>query len=247
MTNVLQSWVEMSMTRKPTILAVDDDRDMLTLVSAALMREGFHVATETSAAGVVPAVRANKPEGILLDLVLPDGNGLNLIAGIRAITDVPIIVVSGKDELVDKIVGLEMGADDYVSKPLQVRELAARIKAQLRRYADLKSPQQGPETVKFAGWTLDRARMQVFDVHGNPADLTVKEFRLLDVLVSGQGRVLTRDQILDLARSDDINVTDRAIDTQITRIRKKLGDNGSNPTMIRSIRGAGYAFIARIE
>lgn len=235
------------MTRKPTILAVDDDTDMLTLVSAALMREGYDVATETRASAVVQAVRTKKPEGILLDLMLPDGDGLKLIAGIREITDVPIIVVSGKDELIDKIVGLEMGADDYVAKPLQVRELAARIKAQLRRYAELKSSAQiAPDTAAFGDWTLDRAKMQIFRSDGTPGDLTVKEFRLLDVLVRASGRVLSREQILDMARQDDINVTDRAIDTQITRIRKKIGDDAAHPTMIQSIRGVGYAFVAPV-
>jgi len=235
---------------KPSILVVDDDPDMVTLIKAGLQKEGYDVETMPNATGLSTRIRKVQPAVILLDLVLPDGDGLKLIGDIRTITQAPIIVVSGKGELVDKVVGLEMGADDYVSKPFQMKELCARVKAQLRRYqssGETGGAKGGNQQLQFDCWTLDPTRYQLFTAEGMSANLTVKEFKLLHALARSAGRVLTREQLLDLARADDFNVTDRAIDTQITRIRKKIGDDAASPRVIQAIRGAGYMFVATVK
>lgn len=236
---------------KPSILVIEDDQDMLTLVRAGLQREGYSIETASNMASVANAISRSNPDGILLDLVLPDGDGLKLIGEIRKMTRAPIIVVSGKNELVDKVVGLEMGADDYVSKPFQMKELCARIKAQVRRYHTLSDPAKsasGNEAIlQFDRWILDPSRFQIFTADGESGDLTVKEFKLLHALARAAGRVLSREQLLDLARADDFSVTDRAIDTQITRIRKKIGDDASDSHIIRAVRGAGYMFVASVK
>lgn len=235
---------------KTKVLIVEDDQDFLTILCKGMEREGYAVSAATSARQMADLLSQDIPHIILLDLMLPDSNSFDLIADIRAITNVPIIVISGKGDLADKIVGLEMGADDYIVKPFQIRELSARIKVQVRRYSGKSSTRSisiAEEKVGFEKWVLDRARLQIFDENGHSGNLTFKEFQLLDALIKGAGRVQTRDQLLDMARSSDFNVTDRAIDTQITRIRRKIGDDAAHPRIIEAVRGAGYIFIAPLR
>jgi DNA-binding response OmpR family regulator len=234
------------MVMKPSILFVDDNPEMCELVRTGLERDGYAVTSTSSAQEFLEKLTFIRPDAILLDLVLSDENGLNLISKIREQTNAPVIVVSGKSDLVDKVVGLEMGADDYVSKPFQMKELSTRIKAQLRRYQSLAPENRAnakTEQIPFGKWVLDRARLQIFNKDKESGDLTVKEFRLLEALILCPNQVLSRDQLLEKSRSHDMNVTDRAIDTQIARIRKKIGDDGSGPQLIQSIRGIGYIFV----
>lgn len=239
------------MTKRPLILLVEDSPTIRAMVEGGLDVEGYDVDSAASAADLKKKLSAVKPDLVLLDVMLPDGDGLSLIQGIREKTDVPIIVVSGKTEMVDKVVGLEMGADDYVGKPVQMKELSARVKAQLRRYQGMKeqggkaSKKADARKIRCGAWVLDREKFQVFDARGNSANLTAKEYQLLEVLALGGGKVFSREELLDRARDGDHNSTDRAIDVQILRIRKKLNDNSNE--LIQSVRGIGYTMGAKTE
>ncbi|MCB1562405.1 MAG: response regulator transcription factor [Alphaproteobacteria bacterium] len=193
---------------------------------------------------------------VLLDLGLPDGNGLDLIEGMRTRTNAPIIIVSGRDSEVDRILGLERGADDYLVKATDMRvlmrELMARVKANVRRYkaaqpAPSYTLRGGSEKIRFGRWLLDSSKYQIFDEKGKSGNLTVKEFQLLEVLVRAAGRVLSREHLFALVRDDDDYAYDRAIDVQITRIRKKIGDSAQSPELIKTVRGIGYMFEGTVE
>lgn len=237
---------------KKHILIVDDNRDVRDTIRNSLEEEGFVTSTASNGQGLMARMSGHKPDLVLLDLVLPDENGLNLLAQIRQEYTVPVIIVSGKGELVDKVLGLEMGAEDYISKPFQIKELVARVKARLRHTNASNNKPEDSETAakpktltKFGRWTIDRERLQVYDHEQKSANLTVREFRLLEAFVNSPNIVLTREQLLDKSRLHDFNVTDRAIDTQIARIRKKLGEEAENG-LIQAVRGAGYLFAAQV-
>lgn len=237
---------------KKNILIVDDNRDVRDTIRNALEEEGFATSTAGSGQTLFSRLEGQNPDLILLDLMLPDENGLNLLSQIRQKSNAPVIIVSGKGDLVDKVLGLEMGAEDYISKPFQIKELVARVKVRLR-YSN--APQgagsgaarlEAKQILSFGRWVMDRERLQVYDSDKNSANLTVKEFRLLEAFVNAPNIVLTREQLLDKSRLHDFNVTDRAIDTQIARIRKKLGEEAENG-LIQAVRGAGYIFSANVS
>jgi DNA-binding response OmpR family regulator len=235
--------------QKGIILSVDDDNNLQTVLEQYLQDDGYKVVTAGNIASALEKATATEFDVILLDLVLPDGEGMSLIPQIRAKSQAAIIVVSGKSETTEKIVCLEMGADDYMTKPFEMRELSARIKAVLRRSNDNEhpaAPSKAPskaEKINFAGWCLDRTQYQLFDADRNSADLTTGEFKLLEALVLAPNRALSRQQLFDLTRTEggEYGAFDRAIDIQIARLRKKLDDDGS---MIKTIRGVGYMFTA---
>jgi len=237
----------------PTVLVVDDNAALRQTIRENLEEDGYVVFSAASGEEAMRIVRVKRADAILLDLVLPDADGLALISGIRAHTDAPLIVISGKDGWVDKVVGLEMGADDYLAKPFEMKELSARVKAGIRRYRGGRDGRAAaraePESrrIRFGGWVLDTGRFQVFDDKGTPAGLTSMEFRLLEALVRAPNRVLSREQLLDKAREGNLNVFDRAIDIQIARIRKKLGDDPRSPDLIRTMRGVGYMLACETE
>lgn len=226
------------------ILIVDDNENLRDIIRENLEADGYGVLAAASAEEALAILKTRNVGTILLDLVLPDCDGLCLISKIREHTDAPVIVVSGKGAWVDKVVGLEMGADDYLGKPFEMKELSARVKASLRRYRNGKDEkhahEETPQKIRFGVWTFDRASLQIFDAAGKPGDLTVMEFRLLEALVLSPGRVLSREQLLDKARIDSLAVFDRAIDVQVTRIRRKIGDDPKSPAVIKTVRGAGY-------
>lgn len=236
--------------KKPLIYLVDDNKDLQATISENLVEEGYDVTQIFSAADLLDKLNAPapaaKPDTILLDLILPDANGLNLIDKIHEHTDAPIIVISGKGQLVDKIIGLEVGADDYIGKPFEMRELLARVKAHVRRHQNQKLQHESAAAapIDFGDWLLDPMKMQVFDKDGRSGELTVKEYRLLESLVTSPDRVLSREQLLNKSRDSDADVFDRTIDIQITRIRKKIGDNAATGGVIKTIRGAGYMFVS---
>jgi DNA-binding response OmpR family regulator len=235
---------------KPMVLLVEDNQDLQDTVRENLELDGYAVLTARNAEELFRALKDTPPDTILLDLVLPDADGLSLIQKIRDFTAAPVIVVSGKGSMVDKVVGLEMGADDYICKPFEMRELTARIKARIRGHKgpeqDKAAPQQGVK-IRFGRWILDGSQFQLFDEQGKSADLTVREFRLLEALAASPNQVLSRDQLLTRARVHDADVYDRAIDVQITRIRKKIEDDPQNPQLIKTVRGAGYMLVAKPE
>jgi DNA-binding response OmpR family regulator len=237
---------------KPTVLLVDDNQELRETVAENLELDGYYVVSAGDAEEMLRHLRKVSPDTILLDLILPDADGLSLIAKIRDFTDAPVIVISGKIEMVDKVVGLEMGADDYIAKPFEMRELSARVKANVRRYRpDLtghtKKPMTTATVISFHGLNLDRAKMQLFDAQGQSLDLTIMEFRLLEALMMAPDRVLSRGQLLHAARQENPDVYDRAIDVQITRLRKKMSARIKAEDVIKTVRGAGYMFATDVH
>lgn len=239
---------------KPLVLIVEDESFTREVMTTGLAQEGYSVLAAATAHEFSTLLPSAYPSVILLDLVLPDGDGLTLIKEARKHTDAPVIIVSSKNELADRVKGLDLGADDYVGKPVEMVELTARVKAQLRRYQSMKKEESGKEKRKseaerlsFGTWILDRPQMQVFSTTGPSANLSVNEYKLLEALVLSSNRVLSREQLLDKARTDDYSVTDRAIDVQILRIRRKLGDKAGAGEIIRAIRGVGYMCAAETK
>lgn len=234
---------------KGTILCIDDDENLQFVVEQYLSDDGYRVITASNAQTALEKVESAKFDIILLDLVLPDGEGLTLIPQFKSKSAAPIIVVSGKDDTTDKVVCLEMGADDYLTKPFELRELSARIKVVIRRSKQSEDIQttndnsKKAEKVEFGdGWILDRSRFGVYKKANNDsAGLTTGEFQLLDALIHAPNRALSREQLFELTRDGEFDVYDRAIDIQIARIRKKLNDDKGD--LIKTIRGVGYMFI----
>ncbi len=243
------------MPNRAKVLNVDDDQNLQTIVSHYLEEEGYRVLSAFSGAEAMEKLQAATPDIVLLDLVLPDEEGFRVLTKIKALSTVPVIIVSGKSDTTEKIVGLEMGADDYITKPFEMRELSARIKAVIRRGEPAPVlPAKGAATeavkdkISFAeGWVLDRLQYQLFDASGQSAELTAGEFRLLEALVLAPNRALTRDYLFELTRENEFDAYDRAIDIQIGRLRKKLGDDPKTPVFIKTVRGVGYMFCAPVQ
>jgi DNA-binding response OmpR family regulator len=234
---------------KFTVLMVEDNPEVRETVRDNLSEDGYAVVALSNARDLMDKVKTKKADVILLDLNLPDGDGLTLISQIREHTDAPVIVVSGKAQMVDRVVGLEMGADDYIPKPFEMRELSARVKASIRRYHNQNTPEKKTqsalaqaEKIAFADCILDRTQLQVFLADGKSTGLTTKEFRVLETLCLSPRRVFSREQLLDITREHNYAVFDRTIDIQITRIRKKIGDTSGSEdnAIIKTVRGAGY-------
>lgn len=241
------------MNYKATILAVDDDQATQTIVKDFLEEEGYRVVTSRHGAELTKALASSQPDLVLIDVVLPDKDGLTLILQIKEKRPIPIIVISDKDSTTDKIVGLEMGADDYLGKPFELRELSARIKANLRLVDMIEETTLGEnnetrgDVIKFGNWYLDRKKVQLFDETNKNAGLTTGEFKLLEALVLSPNQVLSREQLFDLTREGDLTAFDRAIDIQIGRIRKKIGDKLNQQQYIKTVRGVGYMLMAETE
>jgi DNA-binding response OmpR family regulator len=234
---------------KASVLTVDDDENLQTVMRHYLEQEGYQFSSALNGKEMMKKLETTSPNIILLDLILPDNDGLSLLSIIRNKSKAAVIVVSGKDETADRIVGLEMGADDYLTKPFEMRELSARIKAVLRRTSQTDALESSNDTtitkanrIAFNGWTLDRLQYQVFSDNGASAELTSGEFKLLEALVTAPNRVLSREHLFDLTRQGAFDTCDRAIDIQIGRIRKKIGDDPRKPALVKTIRGVGYLF-----
>jgi len=235
--------------KKSTIICVDDDQGLQTVVGHYLEEQGYKVLSALSGSELEQRLQTDTADAILLDLMLPDSQGLDLIKTIRKTTNVPIIIVSGKDDTTEKIIGLEMGADDYMTKPFAMRELSARLKAILRRSnnadapaVSAENPMKSSDKIKFGDWVLDRTQYQVFSDTNDSLDLTIGEFRLLEALLLSANRALNREQLFEVTREGTFEAYDRAIDIQIARIRKKLGDDPRSPGLIKTVRGIGYMY-----
>jgi two-component system OmpR family response regulator len=233
----------------PHILVVDDDRETRELLARFLERHRFRVT------GVRDAREARRvwPLGhfhlIVLDLMLPGESGLDFARWLRGFSDVPIVMLTAMGEEADRIIGLELGADDYVPKPFNPRELLARMRAVLRRVGEPTQHriESGPRTLRFSGWTLDLARRRLLNPDAVEVPLTGGEYDLLVALVERPNRVLTRDMLLDLLRGRQAGPFDRAIDVAVSRLRRKLDDNGRQSQLIKTVRGGGYVLAAEIE
>lgn len=226
------------------ILIVDDHREMRDLVSRALAKEGFRVSTAGDGKAMRKVLADARIDLVLLDLMLPGEDGLSLCRSLRAGSDIPIIMLTAKGDEIDRVIGLEMGADDYLPKPFGSRELVARIRAVLRRNS-ARAPSAGqdkPKRYRFERWTFDIDRRELLGDDGIAVALSTGEFDLLLALVEHPQRTLSRDQLLDLARHRAANAFDRSMDTQVSRLRKKIEHNPSDPKIIKTVWGGGYIF-----
>jgi two-component system OmpR family response regulator len=238
------------MDASPHILIVDDHREIRELVSRALIREGFRVTAAADGKAMLRAMADGRFDLILLDLMLPGEDGLSLCRRLRADSDVPIIMLTAKGEEVDRVIGLEMGADDYLPKPFGSRELIARIRAVLRRaHRPPTAAEPPPPTPRFRfdRWVLNSESRDLQRDDGVTVPLSTGEYELLLALVERPQRVLTRDQLLDLARGRAAGAFDRSIDTQVSRLRKKLEHDPAEPRIIKTIWGGGYMFAAAVS
>lgn len=237
------------MTATPHILVIDDDREIRDLLARFLEVQGFRVTAVRDGS----EARRVWPNGafnlVVLDLMLPGETGLDLAAWLRQTSDVPIIMLTAMVEETDRIVGLELGADDYITKPFNPRELLARVRAVLRRTAEPGERRQGGDVrlYRFAGWKLEPARRRLINPDAVEVALTGGEYDLLLALLERPNRVLTRDMLLDLLRGRQAGPFDRAIDVAISRLRRKLNDDGRQAQLIKTVRGGGYVLAADVE
>jgi two-component system, OmpR family, response regulator len=238
------------MPASPHILIVDDHRELRELVSRALTKEGFRVSTAPDGRAMRKVMADGRIDLVLLDLMLPGEDGLSLCRALRAETNVPIIILTAKGEEIDRVIGLEMGADDYLAKPFGSRELIARIKAVLRRSQDtLASGHSDPASKRyhFDRWSLDTQARALLRDDGVTVPLSTGEYDLLMAFVERPQRVLNRDQLLDLARGRSAAGLDRSIDTQVSRLRKKIEVDPGDPQVIKTVWGGGYIFTAAVS
>jgi two-component system OmpR family response regulator len=239
------------MTEQPHILVVDDDREIRDLVARYLSKQGLRVSAAADGREMRRALDDWSIDLIILDLMLPGEDGLSLCRKLRAESRIPIIMLTAMGEETDRIVGLEMGADDYVAKPFNPRELLARIKAVLRRaeggQAERPDDADRPSILVFAGWRLDLDRRELVSKQGVFVPLSAGEYDLLAAFAARPQRVLSRDQLLDLARGREAQPFDRAIDVQVSRLRRKIEADPGNPVFIKTVRGGGYMFTPPVE
>ena len=235
-------------SKSATILIVDDDPRVSRLVARYLDREGYDAHTASDGTEMRRFLKSQQPDLIVLDVMLPKEDGLSLARELRAQSDVAIIMLTGKSDIVDKVVGLELGADDYVTKPFEERELLARVRSVLRRGRRGEGANSNAEfsIARFAGWQLDLTAYTLTSPSGVTVYLTSHEFRLLSTLVTRHDRVLTREELLTLLADRDWNPYDRSIDVLVGKLRVKIEDDPKNPSLIQTIRGIGYKFTARV-
>lgn len=231
------------------ILVVDDHKDIRDLVSRFLSQHGFRVTTAPDGKFMRRVLSDHKIDLVVLDLMLPGEDGLTLCRDLRAKSSTPVIMLTAMGEETDRIIGLEMGADDYVSKPFNPRELLARIKAVLRRAESLPERDMAADETQvfFDHWKFDIAKRQLQTKEGIVVPLSTGEFNLLLTFVKRPGHVLNRDQLMDLTQGRDATPFDRSIDTQISRLRKKVEVDPKNPVIIKTVWGGGYVFTPSIK
>jgi two-component system OmpR family response regulator len=226
------------------ILVVDDSREIRDPLVKYLQKSGYRAMGAESAATARKHMRAQAFDLIVLDVMMPGEDGFSFCRSLRETSDVPVLFLTARGEDVDRIVGIELGADDYVVKPFNPRELLARVGAILRRVNALPPSQQQPAaaTIKFDRWTLDTRRRELVGSDGVGVALSSGEYRLLQVLLERPNLTLTRDQLLDLTRGRDATLFDRSIDNAIMRLRRKIEDDPRNPRIIKTVWGGGYIF-----
>ncbi len=225
------------------LLMIEDDRALAEMVATYLEKAGMTLDRRESAEAGLAAALQGGYDAVVLDLMLPDGDGLEICRAIRARSDVPILMLTARGEEADRIVGLEIGADDYLPKPFNPRELLARLRAILRRRAGA-GPTAAGETLHFGRLVIDRAARRVL-VDGEERALTGHQFDILSALAESAGRVLSREQLMDRVRGEALEAFDRSIDVHISRIRAAIEDDPRNPRRIVTLRGAGYLFVRR--
>ena len=231
------------------ILVVEDDAGMRTLLVRVLREAGYEPVSARGGREMIEALATSTFDLILLDVMMPGKSGLDLCRDLRRTSSVPIIMVSAHGDEIDRVLGLEMGADDYVAKPFGAKELLARIRAVLRRATAPLSEQASKtpqDRIAFAGWCLDRRRRELVDPDGTIVDLSGAEHDLLVSFLENPQRVIGRDRLLEISRARLADVSDRSIDVLVSRLRRKLGGDGADMQMIRTVRGVGYIFTADV-
>ena len=237
------------MANQDHVLVVDDDAEIRSLLRDYLQKNGYRVTAVADGRAMWAALEEAHPDLVVLDVMLPGDDGLTLCRDLRAKSELPIIMLTARGEETDRIVGLEMGADDYLPKPFNPRELLARIKTILRRTRTLPENLQ-PEasgTLRFGGWSLDTATRDLLSPAGVVVALSGTEYKLLRIFLAHPGRVLNRDQLIDLMLSRDASPFDRSIDVQVSRLRHRLGDTAKEPAIIKTVRGEGYVLSVPVE
>jgi DNA-binding response OmpR family regulator len=230
------------------IVIVDDDEPLRNRLAGYLVREGFQVTPVDGAAAMRDIMRRERIDLAIVDLGMPGEDGLSLTRHLREQSEIGIIILTGKGHSVDRAIGLEVGADDYIAKPFDLRELLARVRSVLRRTrtrAAAESP-AGRSVVRFAGWRLDLARRTLASPRGKAVHLTTAEFQLLSILVAHPNQVLGRDRLLEIVSARKWEPYDRTIDQHVSRLRRKLEKDPKRPQLIKSIRGRGYVFTAPV-
>jgi two-component system OmpR family response regulator len=230
------------------ILIVDDDAEIRRLLTSYLVKNGLRVTAVGEGKAMRKALEVGGVDLVVLDLMLPGDDGLTLCRDLRARSDIPVIMLTARGEETDRIIGLEMGADDYLAKPFSSRELLARIKVILRRARSLP-PNMRPDaarTLRFGGWTLDTVDRHLVSDAGVVTPLSGADFRLLRIFLDHPNRVLTRDQLVDLTQGKEAGPLDRSIDVQVSRLRHRLGDDPRDPLLIKTVRGEGYVLAGSV-
>ena len=235
--------------KRDHILVVDDDAELRSLLQEYLGQTGFRVTTVEDGRQMQRAMDSARFDLIILDVMLPGEDGLALCRKLRATSHIPILMLTARGDEVDRIVGLEMGADDYLSKPFNPRELLARIKSILRRAGSLPEnlADEDVRLFRFEDWILDTQTRQLHSPAGVVVDLSGAEYKLLRILLEHPNRVLSRDQILEFTQGREANAFDRAIDVQIGRLRRKLDDDPREPRFIKTVRNEGYVLSVPVE
>lgn len=231
----------------PHVLVVDDDRRILAMLSQFLQERGLTVTQAENGKQAAAALKVNAVDLIVLDVLLPGDDGFVLCRRIRQESSVPIILLTAINDIADRVTGLELGADDYVAKPFDPRELLARIRAVLRRRTADTPLARAAVIYRFDGWTLDPQRRTLRTGSNVLVDLTSGEFDLLLAFIESPQRVLDRDRLLDLARGRTNQVFDRSIDVQISRLRRKIEANPADPILIKTVRNEGYVFTPAVH
>ncbi|WP_194408583.1 response regulator [Asaia siamensis] len=237
------------MTPMPHLLVVDDDQDILTLLTSFLRKHQYRVSTAEDGEAMFALLEAQPVDLVILDIMLRNEDGFSLCQRLRTTSRLPVIMLSAMADHTDRVVGLEIGADDYLTKPFDQRELLARVKAVLRRTVDPVTP-SSPSTrpvLCFGGWQLDVARRELRSSENALVMLSGGEFDLLLSFAEHPQRVLTRDQLMDMARGPDHAAFDRSIDVQVSRLRHKLETDPKNPSLIRTVRNGGYMFATTVR
>jgi len=237
------------MTTQDHILIVDDDREIRTLLGEYLQKHGYRTSAVADGKAMWNILDGARVDLIILDVMLPGDDGFVLCRNLRARGNWPVIMLTAKGDDTERIVGLELGADDYMPKPFNPRELLARIKSVLRRHRAVPDNLQ-PEragALRFAGWTLDLAARNLISPQQVVVALSGAEFRLLRVFLSYPNRVLSRDQLMDLTVGREADPFDRSVDVQVSRLRQRLGDDAREPVIIKTVRGEGYVLAAGVD
>jgi len=237
----------MNEPEKIEVLLVDDEAALREPLAEYLSRQGFSVAQAESAALARTHLRETAPDLVLLDIMMPGEDGLSLCRHLVETRDIPVILLTAKGEAMDRIVGLEIGADDYVVKPFEPRELVARIRSVLRRASRGEPPAEETDFLEFDGWRLDPLKRRLTDREGAVVAISSAEFRLLVAFLEHPRQVLDRDRLLDMVQGREAHLFDRAVDNQVSRLRRKIEVDSRNPELIQTVWGGGYMLAADVR